>query len=72
VPIILKCGSLNLLEPSGPVKVCNGNALPCFTIGKVIFEKSLSDLKGDGYAYLASYSNTIPTVTAVFGCTSRL
>jgi hypothetical protein len=28
VPIVLKSGSLNLLEPSGPVKVCNGIALP--------------------------------------------
>jgi hypothetical protein len=24
VPIVLKSGSLNLLEPSGPVKACNG------------------------------------------------
>jgi len=28
VPIVLKSGSLNLLEPSGPVQVCNGIALP--------------------------------------------
>jgi hypothetical protein len=28
VPIFLKSGSLNLLEPSGPVKACNGIALP--------------------------------------------
>jgi hypothetical protein len=27
VPIVLKCGSLNLLEPSGPVQGCNGIAL---------------------------------------------
>jgi hypothetical protein len=26
-PIVLKSGSLNLLEPSGPVKACNGIAL---------------------------------------------
>jgi hypothetical protein len=26
VPIVLKSGSLNLLEPSGPVKACNGIA----------------------------------------------
>jgi hypothetical protein len=31
VPIVLKSGSLNLLEPSGPVKACNGIALP-FTL----------------------------------------
>jgi len=28
VPIVLKSGSLNLLEPSGPVQACNGIALP--------------------------------------------
>ena len=28
VPIVLKFGSLNLLEPSGPVQDCNGIALP--------------------------------------------
>jgi hypothetical protein len=28
VLIVLKSGSLNLLEPSGPVKACNGTALP--------------------------------------------
>jgi hypothetical protein len=31
VPIVLKSGSLNLLEPSGPVKACIGFALP-FTV----------------------------------------
>ena len=28
VPIALKSGSLNLLEPPGPVQACNGIALP--------------------------------------------
>ena len=28
VPIVLKYGSLNLLEPSGSVQTCNGIALP--------------------------------------------
>jgi hypothetical protein len=28
VPFVLKSGSLNLLEPSGPVQACNGTALP--------------------------------------------
>jgi len=28
VPIVLKYGSLNLLETSGPVQACNGIALP--------------------------------------------
>jgi len=28
VPIVLKSGNLNFQEPSGPVQVCNGIALP--------------------------------------------
>jgi hypothetical protein len=28
VPIDLKSGSLSILEPSGPLQVCNGIALP--------------------------------------------
>jgi hypothetical protein len=31
MPIVLKSGNLNLLEPSGPVQACNGIALP-FTV----------------------------------------
>ena len=27
MPTVLKSGSLNLLEPSGPVQACNGSAL---------------------------------------------
>jgi hypothetical protein len=32
VPIVLKSGSLNLLEPSGPVKACNGMALRFYSM----------------------------------------
>jgi hypothetical protein len=32
VPIVLKSGSLNLLEPSGPVQACNGIALPFYLL----------------------------------------
>jgi hypothetical protein len=28
VPIVLKSGRLNLLEPSGPAQACNGIAVP--------------------------------------------
>ena len=31
MPTVLKSGSLNLLEPSGPVEACNGIALPLYT-----------------------------------------
>jgi len=30
MPIVFKSGSLNLLEPSGPVQACSGIALPFF------------------------------------------
>jgi len=33
VPIVLKSGSLNLLEPSGPVQAPNGIALPFYSLG---------------------------------------
>jgi hypothetical protein len=36
VPIVLKSGSLNLLEPPGPVQACNGIALP-FPIHLTLF-----------------------------------
>jgi hypothetical protein len=32
VPIVLKSGSLNLLEPSGPVEACTGIALPFMSL----------------------------------------
>jgi hypothetical protein len=28
LPIVLKSGNINLMEPSGPVQACNGIALP--------------------------------------------
>ena len=34
-PIVLKSGSLNHLEPSGPLQVCNGIALPILHIMRV-------------------------------------
>jgi hypothetical protein len=36
MPIVLKFGSLNLLEPSGPVQACNGIGLPYFTMMNLI------------------------------------
>ena len=40
MPIVLKSGSLNLLEPSGPVQACNGIALP-FTESCMVLVVSL-------------------------------
>ena len=33
--VVTKSGSLNFLEPSGPVQACNGTALP-FTAGVAV------------------------------------
>jgi hypothetical protein len=30
--VVTKSGSLNFLEPSGPVQACNGTALPLYTL----------------------------------------
>jgi hypothetical protein len=51
VPIVLKSGSLNLLEPSGPVKACNGIALP-FTL--ILLQIAEEDVKNKGY-YIFDY-----------------
>jgi len=37
MPIVLKPGSLNLLETSGPVQACNGFVLPFFFLDKQEF-----------------------------------
>ena len=37
MPIVLKSGSLKLLEPSGPVQVCNGIALPFTYDCKILY-----------------------------------
>jgi hypothetical protein len=42
MPIVLKSGSLNLLQPSGPVQACNGIALPLQwnAVGRIVTEKT--------------------------------
>jgi hypothetical protein len=42
VPIVLKSGSLNLLQPSGHVQACNGTALhlPNNTAGETVLHKT--------------------------------
>jgi len=45
----LKSGSLNLLEPSGPVQVCNGIALP--------YHVNKYRRFGDAYTFLVKQSN---------------
>jgi hypothetical protein len=70
VPIALKSGSLNLLEPSGPVQACNGIALPLpfiysMKIGvQVVYENirfGLLEFKHDGIVDFATPGNTRAT-----------
>ena len=42
VPIVLKSGSLDILEPSGPVQACNGIALPLRL--NVLLQYTISEL----------------------------
>jgi hypothetical protein len=59
VPIVLKSGSLNLLESYGPVQACNGIALPftscvkktvliCYQLLTVIIQSHIYRINGFG------------------------
>ena len=55
MPSVLKCGSLNLLEPSGPVQACNGIALPFLPLIYSFIHSFTTDAK---FAYCVSFSGT--------------
>ena len=46
MPIVLKSGNLNLLEPSGPVQACNGIALPFYSLDNNTEGRSFRLLRG--------------------------
>jgi hypothetical protein len=48
VPIVLKSGSLNLLETSGPVKACHRIALPLPLYCNIIFPSTFKSFKSPG------------------------
>ena len=53
MPIVLKSGNLNLLEPSGPVQACNGIALlflPLFYFARMLGVNMLRDTETVGVA----------------------
>jgi hypothetical protein len=56
MPIVLKSGSLNLLERSGPVQACNGIALPLFP---TILSTSLVAVKLDDDEWKYSFYVTV-------------
>ena len=54
VPIVLKSGSLTLLEPSGPVQACNGIALLLLVAGRTkawVCCRSLIGIAGSNSAW---------------------
>jgi hypothetical protein len=62
VPIVLKYGSLNLLEYSGPVLACNGMALPFLT---PFNERWNQELTGNMRYLSKSWSEYVNEVTLV-------
>ena len=63
VPIVLKSGSLNLLEPSGPVQACNGIALPIY----IYIYKSSSYLT-DNTRHSLYKDQSVNSVTEMANC----
>ena len=61
---VLKSGSLNLLEPSGPVQACNGIAVP--------FPLRIADIRSVGSHGFPSLPATAHLLdTALISCTER-
>ena len=70
VPIVLKSGSLNLLERSGPVQACNGIDLPLpFTVYMVVCGCETWVLKENIIQKLSVFERKI--LRKVFGPTKR-
>ena len=66
MPTVLKSGSLNLLEPSGPVQACNGIALPLpLHFCPYNSHSSLSSSYGSSVRFLAMTSYNIHSIIKV-------
>jgi len=64
VPIVLKCGSYNLLETSGPVQACNGIAFHLPLLSKYCLCKDSIDIS-DEYVitiFVAKLPNTMKRI----------
>ena len=57
VPIVLKCGSLNLLEPSGPVQACNGIALPLYQVKREVLDDRPHFFWSYGWCFRSVFKN---------------
>jgi len=43
-PVVTKSGNLNFLEPSGPLRACNGTALPLLLESRAVYELMWDDM----------------------------
>jgi len=69
MPTVLKSGSLNLLEPSGPVQACNGIVLPLpwrkIRTQVLVVRSHLKDLHFDSALEFGSGEHLSDTVVVV-------
>jgi len=75
VSIVLKSGSLNLLEPSGPVQACNGISLPHYWEAALHMEYKFFGLymkEGIKKCYNEHIMNTIIYVSTTYLLKQRL
>jgi hypothetical protein len=60
--VVMKSGSLNFLEPSGPLQACNGTSLP-FLLHLVLVVHGAKQVK----KYICRYFMNDPAETVIFG-----
>jgi hypothetical protein len=65
VSIVLKAGSLNLLETSGPVKACSGTALPSLVKGTTFL--SHINMQGFWMFFQKAVDMTVLTMARIMG-----
>ena len=66
MPIVLKSGSIKLLEPSGPVQVCNGIALP-LSVSSHVFWFEVPPV-WISTRHHPTYKNNIIFVSHIYNC----
>jgi hypothetical protein len=66
VPVVLKSGNLNLLEPAGPVQVCNGISLPSlfFKVVQQMLTSFSSSYLGMYLSFINVFLKAMPTQDA--------
>jgi len=65
VPTVLKSGSLNLLEASGPFQACNGIALPFYY--RLLEARGFTISTGDEFTYVSPHVRSLCSFILSFG-----